>query len=150
MSALFADTVTVYNRRPARPRPPFPPEGETWERTVIRGAMWSEKTQAAETQEGASVAERTVTVTVPAKADAEGRTYLPPGRFAVLPSDDRGHWTARLDGTNPDIVVLGEGPEIGCGYTADDLMRDFPHMRPQAVSDSLGQAVLPMLRITGA
>jgi len=152
MKSLYEDTITVYNRRfRAILQPPFPPgAGQVvWERTVISGVMWKDRTQTNSTSEGKAFIDQTVSITIPVEADFGGKTYIDPAGFARLPQDDHAHWTVRTDEANPDIIVNGEGPEITALYTIDNLQRDHKHTKPRAVSDSSGQDVLPMWKVAG-
>jgi len=153
MRSVYRDTVTVYNRRFPVLRSPFPPdEGDyRWDRTVIRGALFRNRTHANPTPEGAVFIGQTVSVTVPEAADQEGKTYVGPGDYARLPLDDRAHWTIRIDRANPDFIVLGEGPEIAGGYGIADLERDYGDrrlMRPEAVRGGTERGI-PQWKITG-
>jgi len=154
MRTIYRDTVTVYNRRPAAVRPPFPPPaGETrWDRTVIKGALFGSGRRIRETPEGASFGEQSASVTIPAGSDQGGKTYVGPAVYAGLPEGDRPHWTIRTDKANPDLIILGEGPEISGSYTAADLEREYGDgrlMRPQAVRGD-GKRGLPQWKVTGA
>ena len=153
MRSVHRDTITVYNRRFPALRPPFPPdEGDfAWSRTVIRGALFRNKTHANPTPEGATFIGRTVSVTIPARADQGGKAYVSPHYYARLPADDLAHWTIRIDRANPDFIVLGEGPEIADGYGIADLERDYGDgrlMRPEAVRGGAERRI-PQWKITG-
>jgi len=152
MKTLYEDTITVYNRRfRAILQPPFSPgAGQVaWDRTVIEGVMWKDRTQTNPTSEGKAFIDQTVSVTIPVEAEQGGKTYVDPAAYARLPQDDRSHWTVRIDETNPDIIVKGAGPEITAFYTVNDLQREFKHTKPRAVSDTSKQDVLPMWKVAG-
>jgi len=154
MRSIYRDTITVYNRRfGAIPQPGLPPGGAgavSWQRTVIKGAMWKDSTQINGDSSGASFIDRTVSVTIPFGADFGGRTYVEPSRYGGIPTDRIGkHWTLNIDAANPDIVVLGEGREIDAMYSVDNLRRDHRHMAPRAVRDTSRDSGLPMWKVTG-
>ena len=149
MNGIFEHTVTVYNRRFAEIiNPPFPPARRIgFERTVIKGVMWKDRSHAETVSDGATVIERTVSVTIPLEADQSGKEYIRPAVYAE--QDEGKYWTIGTDAANSDIIVLGEGPEINEIYTVENLERDFKHMRPRAVKDSSGQNVLPQWKAEG-
>ena len=154
MRSIYRDTITVYNRRfNAFPQPGLPPGGAgavSWNRTVIKGAMWKDNTQINEDSGGASFIDRTVSVTIPSEADFGGKTYVEPSRYGRISIENLGkYWTLNTDIANPDIVVLGEGPEITLMYTIDHLRRNHRHMAPRAVRDTSRDSGLPMWKVAG-
>jgi len=152
VNGIFEHTVTVYNRRPASPpKPGLPPAGQDqWHRTVITGVQWRDSEQTAQNGEGVTVINKTVSITIPEEADCRNKTYVRPSTFAAIPEDRlSGYWTANTDPVNPDIVVLGEGPEIAGAYSVANLERDYRYMRPRQVTDGSHVTDMPVIRIRG-
>ena len=150
-SPLFQDVISIYNRYATElPNPPFPPVTTIrWDKTVIRGVSWKDDIQVNPNNNGISTPSKTISITIPIEADQSGKTYIKPQEFANLPLDNFDHWTLRPGATDPDIIVLGEGPELTALYTVNQLMRDYKHTSPIQVSDSSEQDVLPGWRIVG-
>ena len=154
ISDIFEHTITVYNRRfNMIPQPGLPPGGGgavIWMRTVISGVMWKDNKQTNQNTDGVSVLDKTISITIPKEADYGGRTYIEPSRFNGIPRDQLSmYWTVNTDPVNSDIIVLGEGREIGPLYTIDNLRRDLRHMSPRKVTDSSHVTDMPMIRIHG-
>lgn len=128
MSALFTDTITLYNY--ARDN-----RADVWHRTVLSGVQYTEKRINSTDATGKSVFTSAVTITVPASVSSGGKRYVCPAEFKRL--EDRSEvWT--LDPANGnDIVIYGECPaEISDGYTIDDLQTDYGYVSIQSVSDN--------------
>ena len=154
MTGIFEHAITVYNRRIDAPqRPGLPPGGARrprWHRTVINGAQWRDAGHASVGGDGATVFGKAVSVTIPEEADCWDKTFVAPSAFGGIPEDRLSeYWTVSADPANPDIIVLGEGPEIDGAYTIADLERDHRHMRPREVTDGSHVADMPMIRIRG-
>jgi hypothetical protein len=145
-SALFADTITVYNCRARRG------EGggvkREWGRTVIRGARWREGVERSRDANGVAMRRRAVSVTIPADAAVDGgKAYVEPEAYAALSGG--GRWT--LDCRGSDIIVYGECPrEITEGYGITALKKEFPRQcLIAAASDNRGAPFLKHWKARG-
>lgn len=125
MSAVFTDTVTVYNHYDDR-----------WYRTVLKGVQWTEKTERTVDSGGVMHLTPSVTVTVPYRAG-----YVEPGAY-------KGEgFTFGLD--NLDIVVLDECDKaISDSYTITDLQEECRAVTISAVRDNTQRKLLKHWRVT--
>ena len=140
-------TVTIYNRY-FHGLPPFPPTVK-YERTVISGVHWEDEVITNPDSGGRPTISQTATVLIPVDADQGGKTYLTPEEYAKMSNDTVNYWTAQIDPTNPDYVVLGEGRELNDLYTIDSLKRDHRTIAINGVADMWQSSIQPHLEITG-
>ena len=78
MTALFGDTITIYNHyKTARV--------DYWQRTVITGVQYRARVEKTVATDGLHLAD-VVSISIPVDADAAGRHYLPPALFAASAS----------------------------------------------------------------
>ena len=141
---LMSDTITVYNCRPVKIGAAIKAQ---YSKTAITGAMWKENAGRA-SSDGKQLMEKTVSITIPLEADAQGKSYIAPLLYAALPPGDESHWTLNADGENPDIIVLGECPEeITDSYGIAQLKLGYRAADIKAVSDSTNQRVLPQWKV---
>lgn len=113
MSAIFTDTVTIYNHFDGK-----------WFRTVLEGVQWSEKTEKTIDSDGVMHLTPSISVTVPCRAGyVDRREYTGAG------------FTFGLD--NLDVVVLGVcNKEITDSYTITNLQNDFRAATVKSVKDN--------------
>lgn len=125
MSAVFTDTVTLYNHY-----------DDSWHRTILEDVQWSEKTERTVDSDGVMHLTPSVTVTVPYRAG-----YIEPGAY-------KGEgFTFGLD--NLDIIVLGECDKvISDTYTITDLQEEFRAATISAVSNNTQRKLLKHWRVT--
>lgn len=146
MSALFTDTMTVYNfyRDPDT-------EKEIWNRTVVAGIQWSHNKREVATVNGVQSESRVESVTIDFRRSYGNRSYLPPQEYKKLPAEKCGeYWT--LDAkTGQDVLVLGvSDKEIGREYRLSQLQKDFQYaVTVTAVSDNRNRPRLKTIKVVG-
>lgn len=109
---LYAhETITVYNRY-------LEGSVEKWVGTVITPASWAMQTAAALTPEGMRFGTQAV-IRIPEGADAQGKSYLPPGQWG--PEKSAQSWTLR----GGDRIARGEHETAPQGAAG---MRSLPDL----------------------
>jgi len=141
MSALFGDTITLYNHyKTARV--------DYWQRTVITGVQYRAKTEKTVDSAGLHIA-NSVSVTIPINANTGVRTYLTPVAFA---SDTvkTNHWSLDAAG-NQDLIVFGAvTKDITTLYTIDALKAEYGYVTVKAVADNTLRPLLKHWKVTAA
>jgi hypothetical protein len=139
---LMTDTITVYNYRSYKDGTIIK---SRWDRTVIHGVQWKEAANRNVAADGTSQMDHSVSITIPANANTEGKTYVVPARYASLPPDDAAGWT--LDPVQgKDVIVHGLcEKEIDGQYPIARLKKEYPSCDIKAVSDNRNRAI-PDLR----
>ena len=124
MSAIFTDTVTIYNHF-----------NNKWFRTVLEGVQWSEKTEKTIDSDGVMHLTPSISVTVPYRAGyVDRKEYTGTG------------FTFGLD--NLDIIVLGAcDKEITDSYTITNLQQDFRAATVKSVKDNTLRQFLKHWRV---
>ena len=113
MSAIFTDTVTIYNHF-----------NDKWYRTVLDGVQWSEKTEKTVDADGVMHLAPSVSLTVPYRAGYVDRKAFTGQGF-----------TFGLD--NLDVVVLGVcDKEMTDSYTITNLQKDYRAATIKSVKDN--------------
>ena len=101
--ALFGDTATLYHHT----------GGDIWQRTVLDGVQWRQKTERA--------------------VDAEGRLRIQTVTSITIPAEI----TVEISTAGLDVFVPGVGPELTEAYTLADLKRDCEgYCTVRAVTDN--------------
>lgn len=136
--AFFCQEATLYNhyRLPGE-------RTDRWQRTVLRGVMWREEDTREVTGEGMARRRRRV-LTIPLAAEAGGRTYLPPERFALAGDGRAEHFTLDAAG-GQDLLVAGDCPR----EMDEEGLRDLRHgiARIAGVRDNTGARRLGHWRV---
>jgi tRNA(Leu) C34 or U34 (ribose-2'-O)-methylase TrmL len=141
MSALFGDTITLYNHYKAA-------RVDYWQRTVITGVQYRAKTEKTVDSAGLHIA-NSVSVTIPDSADAGVRTYLAPVAFAADTAKTN-HWSLDPAG-NQDFIVFGAvTKDITTLYTIDALKAEYGYVTVKAVSDNTLRPRLKQWKVTAA
>ena len=140
-------TVTIYNRF-FHGLPPFPPTVK-YERTVLQGCHWQDEVITNPDNGGRPTISQTATILIPVDADQSGKTYLAPEEYAKMSNDTVNYWTAQIDPTNPDYVVLGEGRDLNDLYTIESLKRDHRTIAINGVADMWNSSIQPHLEVRG-
>lgn len=124
MSAIFTDTVTIYNHL-----------NDKWYRTVLEGVQWSEKTEKTIDSNGVMHLTPSISVTVPYRTGyVDHREYTGIG------------FTFGLD--NLDIIVLGAcDKEITDSYTITNLQKDFRAATVKSLKDNTLRQFLKHWRV---
>jgi len=157
-NVISSQTISVYNRYviddfgvrdPFDPRPPSATRQVRYDRTIIRGVSWKDDVSVNPDSAGKPMAGKTISITIPLDADQSGKTYIKPQEFAALPQDNNNHWTLNEGIADPDIIILGEGPELNALYDIDSLRNDFKHTSIAQVSDNTGVDILPHWAVRG-
>lgn len=146
MSALFTDTMTVYNAY----RDPDT-EKEIWNRTVVKGVQWSHNKSEIATSNGVQTENKVESITIDFQRAYGNKPYLTPNEYKKLSAEERsGYWT--LDAkSGSDVLMLGVcDKEISKQYRLSDLQKDFQYaVTVTAVSDNRNRPRLKHIKVVG-
>ena len=138
-TALFGDTITVYNHYKAA-------RVDYWQRTVISGVQYRTKTEKTVAADGLHVA-NIVSVTIPVDADAGGRHFIAPNAFSESASKDS-YFTLEAS-QNQDFIVFGSvSKDISPTYTVGALKAEYGYTTIKAVSDNTLRPRLKHWKVT--
>lgn len=139
---MFDQQVTIYNWHKAG-------QAESWNRTVISGVAYRYTTEKTVSSSGAVIMTPMLYITIPAEADAQGKTYVDYVSYlAMSPQHAAEHWTVNPK-CNQEVVVCGAcDTEITENYRISSLKKD--HMKSGLVcglEDNTDEELLQHYRV---
>ena len=145
MSALFTDTVTVYNHY-------MDPETnqDCWNRTVIKGVQWAHEKVMTTISSGEQIATRIESLTFDFQRDYGNKPYVDPVTYRDMDLVERQqYWT--LDARDLlDVVVMGESDKELSEYRLKDLWKVFQYVATvREVSDNRNRPRLKHIKVVG-
>lgn len=144
MSALFKDTMTVYNYRRDKNT-----GKEQWQRTVVKGVQWRHNRKELSTSNNMQSVSRAESITIDFRHNYGNTEYVPPNEFKAMQDDEAGEfWTLDVS-EGMDILVLGiSGYEIGKDCRLSDLKGLFQYaVTVTAVSDNRNMQRLKHIKV---
>lgn len=132
---IFNDTITIYNHK----------EDDSYQRTVVRGVMYSSRTEKTVTADGKINLATTVSVTIPETAVCN-RRYVTKREFKVL-TDTSECWTLN-ESDNLDVIVWGAvEQELTEDYRLKHLKADYDCVTVAAIEDNRNKPRLKHIKV---
>lgn len=132
---IFNDTITIYNHK----------EDDSYQRTIVRGVMYSSKTEKTVTADGKINLVTTVSVTIPETAVCD-RKYVPKREFKAL-TDTSECWTLN-ESDNLDVIVWGAvEQELTEDYRLKNLKADYDCVTVAAIEDNRNKPRLKHIKV---
>lgn len=132
---IFNDTITIYNHK----------EDDFYQRTIVRGVMYSSKTEKTVTADGKINLVTTVSVTIPETAVCD-RKYVPKREFKAL-TDTSECWTLN-ESDNLDVIVWGAvEQELTEDYRLKNLKADYDCVTVAAIEDNRNKPRLKHIKV---
>ena len=146
MSALFTDTMTVYNfyRDPDT-------ESESWKLTVVKGIQWSHNKNEVTTSGGIQTVSKVESITIDFSRAYGNKPYLPPNEYRKLSAEAvSDYWTLDAEAAQDKLVLGVSDKEISRAYKLSDLQKDFQYaVTVTAVSDNRNRPLLKHIKVVG-
>lgn len=146
MSALFNETMTVYNYSRDE-------DGtEQWRRTVVRGIQWRHRKNDVTVRDQVATETRVESVTIDFQRLYGNKPYIEPDKYKRLDSAQKeAYWTLD-DKSEKDVIVYGEKTEtISEEYRLSSLIKDNQYaVTVQAVSDNRNRRGLKHIKVVGS
>lgn len=135
--SIFTDTITVYNHK----------SDDSYQRTVIRGVMYTKKREKAISSDGKVNIAVTVSITIPSTAKCD-REYVDKRQFRQI-EDTSAYWTLDESGNgSSDIIVQGEVlQEIMDDYRPKHLKVDHDSVSVAGVFDNRNKPRLRHVKV---
>lgn len=144
MSALFNETMTVYN---------FSSEDgiEVWRRTVVRGIQWRHRKKEVSVKDQVATESRVESITVDFRRSYGNKPYVEPDQYRKLTAAEKDNCWTLEDRTEKDVAVYGERTEeISKDYRLSALMKDYQYaVTVRAVSDNRNRRGLKHIKVVG-